>query len=93
MWGRRNDDVSRRHDVPVQEIRDGGVGADAVVVLDEAVALVLEADVLDGLAALAEGGFSAADLQEIVLQQSIYCGAPAAHTAMRITRELLAEQD
>ena len=44
-------------------------------------------------AALAEGGFTAADLQEIVLQQSIYCGAPAAHTAMRITRELLAEQD
>ena len=44
-------------------------------------------------AALAEGGFTADDLQEIVLQQSIYCGAPAAHTAMRITHELLAEQD
>ena len=44
-------------------------------------------------AAFAQGGFTAADLQEIILQQSIYCGAPAAHTAMRITRELLAERD
>lgn len=42
-------------------------------------------------AALAEGGFTPDDLQEIILQQAVYCGAPAAHTAMRITRELLAE--
>lgn len=42
-------------------------------------------------AALAEGGFTSDDLQEIILQQAVYCGAPAAHTAMRITRELLAE--
>ena len=46
---------------------------------------------LHARAALAEGGFSAGDLQEIILQQAIYCGAPAAHTPMRITRELLAE--
>lgn len=42
-------------------------------------------------AALTEGGFTPDDLQEIILQQAVYCGAPAAHTAMRITRELLAE--
>ena len=46
---------------------------------------------LHARAALTEGGFTAADLQEVILQQAIYCGAPAAHTAMRITRELLAE--
>lgn len=48
---------------------------------------------LHARAALAKGGFTAGDLQEIILQQAIYCGAPAAHTAMRITRELLAESD
>lgn len=42
-------------------------------------------------AALTEGGFTPDDLQEIILQQAVYCGAPAAHTAMRITRELLAD--
>ena len=36
-----------------------------------------------------EGGFSKDDLNEIVLQQAIYCGAPTAHTAMRITHEVL----
>ena len=41
--------------------------------------------------ALTEGQFSSSDLQEIILQQAVYCGAPAAHTAMRITREVLAE--
>ena len=39
--------------------------------------------------AVVEGGFSANYLNEIVLQQAIYCGAPTAHTAMRITREVL----
>ena len=43
--------------------------------------------------ALTEGQFSTGDLQEIILQQSVYCGAPAAHTAMHITREVLAELD
>ena len=43
--------------------------------------------------ALTEGQFSTGDLQEISLQQSVYGGAPAAHTAMRITREVLAELD
>ena len=41
--------------------------------------------------ALTEGQFSSSDLQEIILQQAVYCGAPAAHTAMRITSEVLAE--
>lgn len=41
--------------------------------------------------ALEEGGFTAADLQEIVIQQAVYCGAPAAHTAMRLIRDLLEE--
>ncbi len=40
-------------------------------------------------AALSEGGFSADDLKEIVLQQAIYCGVPAANTAFEALRELL----
>ena len=42
-------------------------------------------------AALVEGGFTADDVNEIVLQQAIYCGAPAALTAINIARELLDE--
>ena len=42
-------------------------------------------------AAVVEGGFSANDLQEIVLQQAIYCGAPTALTAMNVVREVLEE--
>ena len=42
-------------------------------------------------AALVEGGFTADDVNEIVLQQAIYCGAPAALTAINISRELLDE--
>jgi alkylhydroperoxidase/carboxymuconolactone decarboxylase family protein YurZ len=40
-------------------------------------------------AALAEGGLSADDLKEIVLQQAIYCGVPAAHAALGVIRETL----
>lgn len=40
-------------------------------------------------AALVEGGFSAADLKEIVLQQAVYCGIPAAHTAFEALRDLV----
>src|SRR5215204_175046 len=32
-------------------------------------------------AALSEGGFSADDIKEIILQQTIYCGVPAANHA------------
>jgi 4-carboxymuconolactone decarboxylase len=40
-------------------------------------------------AAVNEGGFSEDDLKEIVLQQAIYCGVPAANTAFEILREAL----
>jgi 4-carboxymuconolactone decarboxylase len=39
-------------------------------------------------AALAEGGFTAGDLKEIVLQQAIYCGVPAANKAFEVLREI-----
>jgi len=40
-------------------------------------------------AALNEGGFSENDLKEIVLQQAIYCGVPAANTAFEILRDVV----
>ena len=40
-------------------------------------------------AAVNEGGFSEDDLKEIVLQQAIYCGVPAANTAFEILRDVL----
>ena len=40
-------------------------------------------------AALTEGGFTVDDVNEIVLQQAIYCGAPAALTAVNIARQIL----
>ena len=43
-------------------------------------------------AALTEGGFSTDDIKEILLQQAIYCGVPAANHAVKealaIAREL-----
>jgi 4-carboxymuconolactone decarboxylase len=42
-------------------------------------------------AALTEGGFSADDIKEIILQQAIYCGVPAANHAFRKATEALAE--
>lgn len=39
-------------------------------------------------AALREGGFTPDDLKEIVLQQAIYCGVPAAHHALTVIAEL-----
>jgi 4-carboxymuconolactone decarboxylase len=42
-------------------------------------------------AALVEGGFSTDDLKEIVLQQAIYCGVPAANTAFHMLDELKKE--
>jgi alkylhydroperoxidase/carboxymuconolactone decarboxylase family protein YurZ len=41
-------------------------------------------------AALDEGGFSADDVKEIVLQQAIYCGVPAAHAALTRVEGLVA---
>jgi 4-carboxymuconolactone decarboxylase len=40
-------------------------------------------------AALREGGFTEEDVKEIVLQQAIYCGVPAANTAFEVLRDLL----
>ena len=42
-------------------------------------------------AALVEGGFSADDIKEIILQQAIYCGVPAANHAFREAGELIKE--
>ena len=44
-------------------------------------------------AALTEGGFSADDIKEILLQQMIYCGVPAANHAFREAGEILREVD
>jgi 4-carboxymuconolactone decarboxylase len=41
-------------------------------------------------AALSSGDLSASEVKEIVLQQAIYCGVPAANTAFRIVGELVA---
>ena len=42
-------------------------------------------------AALVEGGFSQDDIKEIILQQAIYCGVPAAVDSFRIAREVFKE--
>jgi 4-carboxymuconolactone decarboxylase len=42
-------------------------------------------------AALTEGGFTADDIKEILLQQAVYCGAPAANHAFREASAILAE--
>ena len=43
---------------------------------------------LHARAAVAEGGFSTADLREIVLQQAVYCGIPTANAAFAALRDL-----
>lgn len=42
-------------------------------------------------AALVEGGFSADDIKEVVLQQAVYCGIPAANHAMSVAATVLEE--
>jgi 4-carboxymuconolactone decarboxylase len=42
-------------------------------------------------AALAEGGFTPDDIKEILLQQAIYCGVPAANHAMKEAAAIVAE--
>ena len=42
-------------------------------------------------AALAEGGFSQDDIKEIIMQQAIYCGVPAANHAFKEAAEIIAE--
>jgi 4-carboxymuconolactone decarboxylase len=42
-------------------------------------------------AALREGGFSEDDIKEIILQQAIYCGVPAANHAFKEAAEVITE--
>ncbi len=42
-------------------------------------------------AALTEGGFSADDIKEIILQQTAYCGAPAGNHAFKDAGEIVKE--
>ena len=42
-------------------------------------------------AALTEGGLSADDIKEIILQQMIYCGVPAANHAFREAGDIVKE--
>jgi 4-carboxymuconolactone decarboxylase len=42
-------------------------------------------------AALAEGGFSETDIKELIMQQTIYCGVPAANHAFKETAEVMAK--
>jgi 4-carboxymuconolactone decarboxylase len=42
-------------------------------------------------AAMAEGGFSADDIKEIILQQAIYCGLPAANHAFKEAAAVMKE--
>ena len=42
-------------------------------------------------AALVEGGFTPDDIKEIILQQAIYCGVPAANHAFKEGAEIIAE--
>lgn len=42
-------------------------------------------------AALREGGFSENDIKEIILQQAVYCGVPAANHAFKEAVQVIAE--
>jgi 4-carboxymuconolactone decarboxylase len=42
-------------------------------------------------AALAEGGFTFDDIKEIILQQAVYCGVPAANHAFKEAGAIIAE--
>lgn len=46
---------------------------------------------LHARAALAEGGFTPDDIKEILLQQAIYCGVPAANHAVKEANTILQE--
>ena len=42
-------------------------------------------------AALVEGGFSPDDIKEVIMQQAIYCGVPAANHAFKEAAEAISE--
>ena len=43
-------------------------------------------------AAMTEGGFTENDLKEIVLQQAVYCGVPAANSAFEALRDVVSSK-
>jgi 4-carboxymuconolactone decarboxylase len=47
---------------------------------------------LHARAAMNEGGFSEGDLKEIVLQQAVYCGVPAANSAFEALRDVVSSK-
>ncbi|MBM3821097.1 MAG: gamma-carboxymuconolactone decarboxylase [Acidimicrobiia bacterium] len=44
---------------------------------------------LHARAAVTEGGFTQDDLKEIILQQAVYCGVPAANHALQLAAEIV----
>jgi 4-carboxymuconolactone decarboxylase len=42
-------------------------------------------------AAMTEGGFTAEDVKEVIMQQAIYCGLPAANHAFKLAGEIVKE--
>lgn len=44
-------------------------------------------------AAVVEGGFSADDVKEVILQQAVYCGVPAANHALGVAAKVLADAE
>jgi 4-carboxymuconolactone decarboxylase len=42
-------------------------------------------------AALTEGGFTSDDIKEVIMQQAIYCGVPAANHAFKEAAEVMAD--
>jgi len=61
-----------------------------ILVLGTLVALGrLEEFRMHARAALAEGGLSLAEVQEVLLQQAIYCGVPAANRAFEELRSVV----
>jgi 4-carboxymuconolactone decarboxylase len=42
-------------------------------------------------AAVVEGGFTADEIKEVILQQAVYCGVPAANHALSVAAGVIAE--
>jgi 4-carboxymuconolactone decarboxylase len=64
-----------------------------VLVLGTLVALRLfDEFALHARAALDEGGFTEAQVAEVILQQAVYCGVPAAHAAFETLRKVVDER-
>ena len=43
-------------------------------------------------AAVREGGFTADDIREVILQQAVYCGVPAANHALKVAGDVLSSR-